>query len=200
MESTEDTTTQASATPSHRAAAPPAEQGHAVHASAGAPVAPLPPEQLPARKDVAASNDGTLILEPPSYIPGLSAAQEKALAALSEGKTAIEAAVLAGVSRMTIYRWQYTDRHFMKALNLCRQQIHDAFSRRLTMMNDKALSAISKLLDQGDFRAAKLIISFVESQHDARRDEMDARDHFSLEAIMSRYDDPQKRRTGKDAT
>ena len=86
------------------------------------------------------------------------------MAALAGGKSAIEAAVAAGVSRMTIYRWQHKNSEFMAALSICRQQLHDTFSRRLSTMHDKALSVIAALLDKGDFRAAKLVVTFVENQ------------------------------------
>ena len=133
--------------------------------------------------------------EQPAYIPGLSPAQENALAALVAGKTAVEAAEAAGVSRMTIYRWQHDNRAFMQAMNICRQQAHDAYARRMATLNEKALSVISMMLDKGDFRAAKLVVSFVKSQRDPDRESADAKDLFLFDSLVS----TRKESPGKNA-
>jgi len=106
----------------------------------------------------------TPIVDVPSYIPGLSPRQEKALATLLEGKSAVEAAVMAGVNRATIYRWQRHSPKFAAAFNLCRRQKRDEFAARMSAMQEKALAAVSELLDKKDFRVIKLVFSFLEKQ------------------------------------
>lgn len=128
----------------------------------GAP-APRPDAQAP--PDLSAGNDdGCEVIDMPSYFPGLSTTQHKALMALVDGKSAIYAAAMAGVSRATVYRWSHHDPTFAAALNLCFRQQRDEFKFRLSQMQEKVLKVIEYLLDKQDFRVVKLYISFLEKQ------------------------------------
>jgi hypothetical protein len=100
----------------------------------------------------------------PDYVPGLSPAQVTAMAALLDGKSATHAAVMAGVKRVTVYRWQYFHPEFAAALNSFRRQQYAEFSARFSAMQEKVLSVMEALLNKQDFRVVKLYFSFIEKQ------------------------------------
>ncbi len=127
--------------------------------------APEPAADAQAPPDVSSGNDdGCEVIDMPGYFPGLSNSQQKALGALIDGKSAIYAAVMAGVSRATVYRWSHQHPPFAAALNLCLRQQRDEFKVRLSLMQEKVLKVIEYLLDKQDFRVVKLYISFLEKQ------------------------------------
>jgi len=84
--------------------------------------------------------------------------QEAALAALLGGQTITAAAAVAGVARSTVHRWLREDDSFAAAYNARRAELRDAAHARLLGLTDKALLALERALDEGDVRAAALVL------------------------------------------
>ena len=66
----------------------------------------------------------TLTTVPVEETPELPAPQVAALDALLSGKSIIDAAAAAGVSRRTVYTWQRDNCRFQAALNQGRRDLH----------------------------------------------------------------------------
>ncbi|HZL33841.1 MAG TPA: helix-turn-helix domain-containing protein [Tepidisphaeraceae bacterium] len=94
----------------------------------------------------------------PAAFAELSAAQTLALSALTAGRSATAAARKAGVSRMTIYRWQTHNPRFIATLNAGRRQALASARRRLLAMSDDAVTAVeSSLFTEGGRPAFDLL-------------------------------------------
>ncbi|MGD0460891.1 MAG: hypothetical protein ABSB74_00220 [Tepidisphaeraceae bacterium] len=84
----------------------------------------------------------------------LGAEQQTALELLLAGKSIVETARSAGVSRMAIYRWLKHDAAFQAAYNQWRDQLQESCRSRLQALTDKATDALEKALEAGDARTA----------------------------------------------
>jgi hypothetical protein len=103
-------------------------------------VAPASPAVSKASPETRLGDGDRDTIDLPDYVPGLSPAQVTAMAALLDGKSATHAAVMAGVKRVTVYRWQYFHPEFAAALNSFRRQQYAEFSTRFSAMQEKMLS------------------------------------------------------------
>jgi hypothetical protein len=81
---------------------------------------------------------------------GLSAEKRTAIQWLVRGKTMEESAKLAGVTRVTIYRWMKSDAGFKAAHNEWQQAVTQTTRSRLLMLTDKAVDAVKKALEEGN--------------------------------------------------
>jgi hypothetical protein len=88
----------------------------------------------------------------------LTPAHEKALAALLEGKTILEAAATADVNRATLHRWLKDDLEFQAAYNRGRRELHDTMQARLLGMAGKAAGTVEKAIQDGDVKAALALL------------------------------------------
>lgn len=94
---------------------------------------------------------------------GLTAAQEKALAALLEGKSVSQAAKRAGVARSTVYGWLRQD-DFVAQLRAGEGRLLDGAVRRLLVLQDAAIGTLEAILGNPDasnatrLRAAALVL------------------------------------------
>lgn len=80
----------------------------------------------------------------------LSAAQERALAALLRGTTVTVAADEAGVTRQTVSGWRNGDPDFIAAYNRGRLELWEAEQARLSAIRTKALDVVDAALDGED--------------------------------------------------
>jgi DNA-binding CsgD family transcriptional regulator len=80
--------------------------------------------------------------------------QERALALMSNGKTAKEAAAGAGVSRATLYRWLRDDPAFVAAWNAWQRDQRQATRAQLLGMTGEAVDAVRAAVQKGDGRLA----------------------------------------------
>ncbi|MBA2446911.1 MAG: hypothetical protein H0V51_02675 [Chloroflexi bacterium] len=101
------------------------------------------------------STNGTVTGTPPAE---LTHEQQAALEALLLGQTVTAAAGIAGVARTTLHRWLRDDDTFAAAYNAHRAELRDAASARLLGLADKALAALERGLDDGDTRAAGVVL------------------------------------------
>lgn len=83
--------------------------------------------------------------------------QQRAVAALVSGETVKDAARDAGVNRSTVHRW-LKEPDFMAALNGARRRLRDEQEHRLMALGSKAISTIASALDQGDTKAAFVVV------------------------------------------
>jgi hypothetical protein len=85
---------------------------------------------------------------------GVSVPQEKAIAALAIGRSAIEAAVEAGVSRRTLHRWMREDAAFIAAYNAWRRDATQSARGRMMALTNDAVDALAAAVRKGDGRLA----------------------------------------------
>lgn len=91
----------------------------------------------------------------------LTPAQEAVIAALLDGKTQAEAAALAGVVPETVTRWKSKDALFVATWQNRRRQVWESHAQRLRNLAGKALDVVEAGLDEGDIRAAGLVLKSV---------------------------------------
>lgn len=91
----------------------------------------------------------------------LTPAQEAVIGHLLDGRTQVEAAALAGVAAETISRWKRDDLLFLATWQNRRRQVWDAHAQRLRNLAGKALDVVETGLDDGDLRAAALVLKSV---------------------------------------
>ncbi len=116
----------------------------------------------------------------------LTANQTKAITALLETRTIIEAAQVAGVNARTLHRW-LADPAFQQALTEAEDQLIDGTVRRLLGLQEAAMAAMSDAL--ADYtptpirlRAAQLVL---ETLHKLREQRNLSRRLDALEAAGS---------------
>jgi hypothetical protein len=88
----------------------------------------------------------------------LTPPQRTAIQMLTSGKTAIDSALAAGVSRRTLYRWLKTDVNFQAAYNAWQ---HDAIATargKVLALTDAAIDAVRRALVKGDAKTALVIL------------------------------------------
>lgn len=97
----------------------------------------------------------------------LTPKQEQAIRALLTSKNVGEAAVAAGVSERTLYRW-LTDPAFRAALSVAEGDLLDAATRRLLTLQDDAIGAFEDVLtggpdvtDTARLRAAQAVLDYL---------------------------------------
>lgn len=93
----------------------------------------------------------------------LTTQQRQALAAMLQAGSLTEAAKIAGVNRVTLYRWM-ADPTFAAALREAESEALAALSRRLVTMGDAAAAALTDALAPGQpikerLRAAEIVLA-----------------------------------------
>jgi hypothetical protein len=88
----------------------------------------------------------------------MPAAQIAALGALLSGKTAVDAATAAGVSRSTIFNWLGKDFRFQAALNRGRRDLRQAVACRADQLASEAAECVARAVRDGDVKAALEIL------------------------------------------
>jgi hypothetical protein len=88
----------------------------------------------------------------------LGGEQRAALDLLCSGKTVAQTAELAGISRATVYRWLKSDAVFQAAYNQWHDQMRLSGRSRLLMLVEKAVGALEKALEAGEWRAAACLV------------------------------------------
>jgi hypothetical protein len=85
---------------------------------------------------------------------GVSVPQERAIVALAAGRSAIEAAVEAGVSRRTLHRWLREDAAFIAAYNAWRRDATQSARGRMMALTNDAVDSLAAAVRAGDGRLA----------------------------------------------
>lgn len=85
----------------------------------------------------------------------LTSRQHSAIDALMHSKTVMDAAVMACVSRKTLYRWLSVDA-FVMALRDAQRQAIDASIRRLSESSSSAVDTLIALCDKSDHDGIRL--------------------------------------------
>ncbi len=88
--------------------------------------------------------DTTITTIPAGEAAEMPPAQITALDALLSGKTATEAAAVAGVARSTLYKWLAKDYRFRAAVNRGRRDMRQAVACRTTNSPPKPPNASSR--------------------------------------------------------
>lgn len=96
-------------------------------------------------------------LPPKRTVSGLTQAQERALQSLLEGATVTAAAKAARVNRTTVHRWQ-RDETFNSELQKRRLELQSVVRDRLSAMATKAANALESALDNGNAKAAIVLL------------------------------------------
>jgi hypothetical protein len=91
-------------------------------------------------------------------IKPLSREQEAALAAIAAGKSAVAAAIDAGVHRGTLYRWLKDDPSFSAAYHTWQSERRESARARLMALTDDAVTVVTKAIDKEDTRTALTIL------------------------------------------
>ena len=91
----------------------------------------------------------------------LTPAQEAVIDQLLAGKSQAEAAALAGVAAETVSRWKRDNVLFVATWQNRRRQVWDAHAQRLRNLAGRALDVVEAGLDDGDLRAAALVLKSV---------------------------------------
>ena len=92
----------------------------------------------------------------------LTPAQEAVIDHLLAGKSQAEAAALAGVAAETVSRWKRDNVLFVATWQNRRRQVWDAHAQRLRNLAGRALDVVEAGLDDGDLRAAALVLKSVD--------------------------------------
>lgn len=92
----------------------------------------------------------------------LTPAQEAVIDQLLAGKSQAEAAALAGVAAETVSRWKRDNVLFVATWQNRRRQVWDAHAQRLRNLAGRALDVVEAGLDDGDLRAAALVLKSVD--------------------------------------
>ena len=103
-------------------------------------------------------------LNAPEFIAELPPDQYRALTEICGGKSVIDAARAARVSRQTLYRWQKSDARFIAALNLWRNQNRLELDAGMSALAGKALAVIASAVDRGNLHAAITVVKHVRDQ------------------------------------
>jgi AcrR family transcriptional regulator len=85
---------------------------------------------------------------------GLAAEQRSALEQLLVGKSVLDSARSAGVSRTTVFRWLKDDAAFRAAYNQWKDELEETARTRLLMLSDVATDALRTALAKGDGKLA----------------------------------------------
>ena len=88
----------------------------------------------------------------------LTPAQDKALAALLEGKTVQDAAAAADVDRTTVHRWLKEDFAFQATYNRGRRELRDALKARLLGLAGKAAECVERSIGEGNEKTALAVL------------------------------------------
>jgi hypothetical protein len=88
----------------------------------------------------------------------LTPAQEKARVALLEGKTVVQAAMLADVNRATLHRWLKDDFEFQASYNRGQRDLYEAVQSRLLAMANKAVGTVEQAIQDGDVKSAVALL------------------------------------------
>lgn len=91
----------------------------------------------------------------------LTPAQEAVIDALLAGKSQAEAAALAGVAAETVTRWKSKNALFVATWQNRRRQVWDAHAQRLRNLAARALDVVEAGIDDGNLRAAALVLKSV---------------------------------------
>ncbi len=100
----------------------------------------------------------TITTVPAGEAPEMPPAQITALDALLSGKTATEAAAVAGVARSTLYKWLAKDYRFRAAVNRGRRDMRQAVACRADQLATEAAECIVQAVRKGDVKAALEVI------------------------------------------
>jgi hypothetical protein len=106
-----------------------------------------------------ATTSGESVTELSTLLQGLSTPQQMALRALAEGKTHVEAAAQAGVSRTTLWNWLKTQPNFVAAYEAWQQELHETARARLLKATDDAAAVVTKAILLGDARIALRVLT-----------------------------------------
>jgi hypothetical protein len=123
--------------------------GQAPPVDAALPQARADADALPAVASVSPAEALALSLSPP---------QRTAIQLLTSGRTVIDSALAAGVSRRTLYRWLKEDANFQAAYNAWQ---HDAIATargKVLALTDAAIDAVRRALVKGDAKTALVIL------------------------------------------
>jgi hypothetical protein len=88
----------------------------------------------------------------------LTAAQRTAIEKLTSGCTMIDAAKVAGVTRMTLHRWLKNDAQFQAAYNAWQQDAIATARGRMLALTDAAVTSVHKAMLRGDGRLALRVL------------------------------------------
>src|ERR1700683_5528484 len=88
----------------------------------------------------------------------LGSEQEAALAHLLSGKSLVESARFARISRQTLYRWMKEDPVFQAAYNQWQEEMRNSARARLMAMSEKAAKAVETALERGDAKTAMQLL------------------------------------------
>jgi hypothetical protein len=94
-------------------------------------------------------------------LPALSVEQENAIDLLLTGKPDAEVAAALGVTRQTVCRWRGHHPVFRAELNRRRKALTAAHLDRLRTLVPKAIAALERAVDAGDWRAAAKALELV---------------------------------------
>ena len=91
----------------------------------------------------------------------LTTQQRKAIEQLTSGRTLVESATAAGVSRMTLYRWLKGDAVFQAAFNAWQNDLLDTARARVLSLTDLAVTTVARSMGRGDGKTALRILERV---------------------------------------
>jgi hypothetical protein len=89
-----------------------------------------------------------------TLLQGLSTPQQLALTALVEGKSYVDAATHAGVSRTTLWGWLKTQPKFAEAYEAWQEELREFVRGRLLAATDNAATVLTQAISGGDARLA----------------------------------------------
>jgi hypothetical protein len=118
--------------------------------------------------DDAVISPGSPAVDPPVVIPSkvavvtsaeavamhLSPQQQTAITLLTAGRTRADAALAAGVSRSTLYRWFTDDPHFTAAFNTWQNDVRNTAKSQLLAVTHEAVAVVTNAIRRGDSRLA----------------------------------------------
>ncbi|HSP17637.1 MAG TPA: hypothetical protein VLV78_23030 [Thermoanaerobaculia bacterium] len=88
----------------------------------------------------------------------VSPAQLRAIEALVAGKSVVEAAEAAAVSRATLWRWTRKDVVFQAAYNACRKDAFEQARARISALASLAAETVEAAMRSGDARSAIAVL------------------------------------------
>ncbi len=87
----------------------------------------------------------------------LDSKQLIALEALLAGKSVVDAATDAKITRRTLHRWR-KEPTFEAAYNRARREMREAFQMRLLMLAERAVDNVENAIEDGDTRTSMTIL------------------------------------------
>jgi hypothetical protein len=93
-----------------------------------------------------------------TLLQGLSTPQQLALTALVEGKSYVDAATHAGVSRTTLWTWLKTQPKFAEAYEAWQEELRESARGRLLAAMDNAATVLTQAISGGDARLAARLL------------------------------------------